>query len=288
MSASVVRVLIVDDDLAIGDRVRSLLAEFDGQFLVDCRGSYDEGLAAVDEGLFDVLLVNPRLGDGDGLDLIRQAFERGLDKPAILFCEGHDQDVDLQAIRAGALGFLDKNRLDGDSLVRAIRYAVETERQRTQRRREALIGALERCVEARPSPVTEEAFRLGTLRQTAPARFFELVRQYDRLLDLALEQRSYKVDHDLAERLRTFADGLGSLGAGPRDVIEIHCSALKEKGQHATPEKVSAYVQEGMVLALEIMGHLAGYYRNLCFGMRGEPAVMSAATLEKAAEGRRA
>jgi hypothetical protein len=66
--------------------------------------------------------------------------------------------------------------------------------------------------------------------------------------------------HDIADRL-------GFLRAGPRDVVDIHITALKEKSSGATPQKNKAYAEEGRIKVLELMGLLVSYYRNRSLGI---------------------
>ena len=80
-------------------------------------------------------------------------------------------------------------------------------------------------------------------------------------MDLALEQRVYKVEHHTSEKLRLIADELGFVRAGPRDVAEIHSRALKQKRSEVSLQKFQAYVEEGRLTVLELMGYLASYYR---------------------------
>jgi hypothetical protein len=47
----------------------------------------------------------------------------------------------------------------------------------------------------------------------------------------------------------------------PRDVVEIHLAAMRARAEEAPPQKTQAYVEEGRVLVLELMGHLANFYR---------------------------
>jgi hypothetical protein len=47
-------------------------------------------------------------------------------------------------------------------------------------------------------------------------------------------------------------------------VIEIHITSLEEKSRLASHKKAMAYADEGRLMALELMGHLAGYYRLQC------------------------
>ncbi|MDY6994286.1 MAG: response regulator, partial [Pseudomonadota bacterium] len=56
------------------------------------------------------------------------------------------------------------------------------------------------------------------------------------------------------------------LKAGPRDIIEIHSTALKIPQTQSTPQKMLAYHQEGQFLILELMGCLVSHYRSYTLG----------------------
>jgi len=81
-------------------------------------------------------------------------------------------------------------------------------------------------------------------------------------MDLALEQQAYKVEHDISGKLRTIAEELGYFKAGPRDVVEIHSSALRKKTSETSHARAQAYAEEGRMMVLQLMGHLASYYRT--------------------------
>lgn len=49
-------------------------------------------------------------------------------------------------------------------------------------------------------------------------------------------------------------------------MVELHSSALKRKTGAASHAKVQAYVEEGRMMVLELMGHLASYYRTYSLG----------------------
>lgn len=51
-----------------------------------------------------------------------------------------------------------------------------------------------------------------------------------------------------------------------RDLIEVHLQAMRDRSQHNTPKKLQAYFEEGRLLLLELMGHLASYYRSMAAG----------------------
>ena len=100
------------------------------------------------------------------------------------------------------------------------------------------------------------------LRESQPRAFEELEGLYGDVIELALEQRQFKVEHNVSDALRSIADDLGFLRAGPRDVVELHSSALKRKIGESNPAKARAYAEEGRFMALELMGYLVSFYRS--------------------------
>ncbi len=124
------------------------------------------------------------------------------------------------------------------------------------------LASLEQLVRAAPSTITAQLYGVGLLRENAPESFRQVVARYGEVLEWALEQRAYRVTHDLTEALRSLAECLGFLGGGPRDVVEVHTAALKDKCRQASAARMEAYVEESRLLVLEFMGHLVAFYRQ--------------------------
>lgn len=102
----------------------------------------------------------------------------------------------------------------------------------------------------------------AALRERDPSAFQACARRYGEMLDEALRRRIYRIDDDeLSRGLRDLAARLGTQGATPRDLIAMHLAMLHERSQGAPVARLQAYLEEGRVMALELMGHLAGYYR---------------------------
>lgn len=115
--------------------------------------------------------------------------------------------------------------------------------------------------------ITSSLFGAQPLSEGAPLVFEEISRHYDKLIEMAMEQRAYKVDYGLSEELRSMAERLGFLKAGPRDVVEIHSKVLQAKSVGANAFKIRAYTEEGRLMIIELMGHLVSYYRNQSLGI---------------------
>lgn len=119
------RILLIDDDEDEYVLVRDMLAEAFGRSPdLDWVSSWDDGLPAIAGDRYDVCLVDYRLGDRDGLDLIRKAVAEGCTAPTILMTGQDDREVDVLATEAGAADYLVKGRISPPLLERAIRYAI--------------------------------------------------------------------------------------------------------------------------------------------------------------------
>ena len=136
------RVLIVDDDEDDFVVAQSLLSQIEGQqFEVEWAATYEDGLEAIGRGQHDVYLLDFHLGARTGLELLREIVSSGHKAPTILLTGQGDHDIDVEAMRAGALDYLVKGRIDSALLERSIRYAVE--RNRVERQLEEAIDDLE-------------------------------------------------------------------------------------------------------------------------------------------------
>jgi signal transduction histidine kinase len=122
------------------------------------------------------------------------------------------------------------------------------------------------------SAITAQLFGATPLHERVPLEHAHIVEGYGGLLEIALQRKAFRVDGDrLAEDLRALAERLGDLGAGPREITDIHARALRQAVRGATAVKTQALLAEGRLLALEMMGNLASYYRRRSRGHVGPP-----------------
>ena len=135
------RVLLIDDDEDDYIVTRDLFSDIEaGKFELEWIAQYDEALEAIKLAEHDVYLIDYRLGQHDGLDLLRDATEAGCTLPIIFLTGQGDRDVDIRAMEAGASDYLSKARVDADLLERSIRYSID--RKRAENERERLIEEL--------------------------------------------------------------------------------------------------------------------------------------------------
>jgi DNA-binding NarL/FixJ family response regulator len=115
----VIRVVLVDDDALVRSGLRMMLAGAEG---IEVVGETDDGrgaLAAVDRHRPDVVLMDIRMPQVDGIAATRLLRSQP-DPPAVLVLTTFDADeLVLRALRAGAAGFLLKDTPPAE-IVRAI------------------------------------------------------------------------------------------------------------------------------------------------------------------------
>jgi PAS domain S-box-containing protein len=123
--AEEIRVLLVDDDPSYHTLTSRMLARADQEFKVDWVGTYSEGLETIARDEHDVYLIDYNLGSSSGLDLMKEALERGITAPVIMMTGHGKHGLDVEALKVGATDYIDKVELRPAALQRSIRYAME-------------------------------------------------------------------------------------------------------------------------------------------------------------------
>lgn len=119
------RILIVDDEAPARLRLRRLLTEYVAGDVVAEAASGREALAAVEREQPDLVLLDIRMPDGDGLS-VAHALRRFDVPPAVVFVTAH-ADRALAALEAGAAAYLVKPVI-GERLAAAIKSAGRVSR----------------------------------------------------------------------------------------------------------------------------------------------------------------
>jgi signal transduction histidine kinase len=123
------KVLLVEDDEDDYTLVNHFLREIKSpKFELTWVKTSDEAVAQMCRNAHDIVLIDYRLGDQSGVQLLAEAKERGMRIPAVLLTGFGNRSVDLRAMAAGAADFLEKSQVTPALLERSIRYTVENAR----------------------------------------------------------------------------------------------------------------------------------------------------------------
>ena len=139
------RILIIDDEKVILESLGMFLTE--KGYEVRCALCMAEGLETIDGFKPDAVILDIRLPDGDGLDLLKKLKSRNDEAAVIMITAFHDMDTTIRAIKLGATEYITKP-IDVDELEKAVLRAMR------------LTGALP---ESRRPPGPAVSYRKGTI-----------------------------------------------------------------------------------------------------------------------------
>jgi diguanylate cyclase (GGDEF)-like protein len=130
------RILLVDDDkdeyfltgALLADRSLHSVGEAQLGYELAWVGSFTEALEAFEQDDFAVYLIDYRLGENNGLELLKELRQRGCQAPIILMTGYGSYQLDVEAMQVGATDYLAKAEVTAALLERTIRYALEQKR----------------------------------------------------------------------------------------------------------------------------------------------------------------
>ncbi|MBI1347820.1 response regulator [bacterium] len=262
-------VLAVDGSDRDVQQIREFLSgNRDANYEVESVSEIGEALRRLGRGGIALVLLNltssfEQRTAIDLLERIHVSSREGL--PVIVLV--NDEQTGMDSLKHGAHDYLIKGGFTRDTLRRAVKYALERyqllrhEAERSARYEHDL-RRLRDMASPGTTPVSAVAFGQGPLSKERPEAFDQLVGQYTRLLEAALEQVAYRIESDLSHELQKLAERLGFLFATPRDVVSIHTEALRRLVSHVLPQRAQVMADEGRLMVLELMGFLASYYRT--------------------------
>ncbi len=126
MSSNQLTILLVEDDPQDAFLLRKNLIGSDaGPIEIVHAARLSEGLARLDEGEFDAIVLDMLLPDSQGLATLVAVHNRAPRTPIVVITGLNDKDLALQAVRQGAQDYLIKGKLSPDLLANSIRYAIE-------------------------------------------------------------------------------------------------------------------------------------------------------------------
>jgi len=273
MADQQVKVLLVDDDEDDAVLIRDWLAEIEtASFEVDWVQTYQAAVEAIESGQHEVYLVDYRLGERTGLEVLQKVMEHEGKAPVIMLTGAGNRRVDEEAMQTGAADYLVKTQLNVDLLERSIRYALKHKQVETalqQARAELELRVQERTTELttandalraeiaerkRAEQKLRDSERLATIGTTAAKIAHEIGNPLNgmattvQILERHLAKQKGPVDdllisavQDLAQeiaRLRSLLRGLRTLARPrpldlqPTDIAAVAAEVLRREAPH--------------------------------------------------------
>ncbi len=124
------KILLVEDNPGDARLVREYLKDA-GVFRADLAHAerLSDARRMLETDRFDVVLLDLSLPDSKGLDTIVGVMEHARGIPIVVLTGLNDEELALRALHEGAQDYLVKGRMDGSSVSRAVRYAIERARR---------------------------------------------------------------------------------------------------------------------------------------------------------------
>lgn len=121
--------LVVDDEKAIRDTLQDILE--DEGFVVTTAANAELASAALKASKFDLILLDIWMPDVDGITLLRQIRQCGIDTPVVMISGHGTVETAVEAIQQGAYDFLEKPLTTAKLLV-TINRALQSGQQQKQ------------------------------------------------------------------------------------------------------------------------------------------------------------
>ena len=121
--------LVIDDDESVGKLIAAIFRE--EQFTVEIAVDGAEGVRLAEAASPDVVLLDVRLPDGNGVDVLERLKARSATLPVVMLTGLHDVKTAVRATHLGAYDYLTKPFAAGD-LVAAVRRAMEAQALRRE------------------------------------------------------------------------------------------------------------------------------------------------------------
>jgi diguanylate cyclase (GGDEF)-like protein len=122
-------VLMIEDNPADSRLVHEMLVESGPcEFILQCADRVGTALAMLHDKIFEVILLDLSLPDGQGLETVKQICSAAPDVPIIVLTGLDDEELALQSIESGAQDYITKGQFTGQAILRAMRYAIQRKR----------------------------------------------------------------------------------------------------------------------------------------------------------------
>lgn len=135
------KILLVEDDDDDALIIKDLVSEGiqNPSPILQHSSSFGEALACLENDTFHLCIYDYRLGEVDGLDLLRITRAKNIQTPIIFLTGQGDQEIAVQAMKAGATDYMAKSNLTRETLANSIRYAIKFNKEQKQRQQAEIL-----------------------------------------------------------------------------------------------------------------------------------------------------
>jgi signal transduction histidine kinase len=129
-----VRVLLVDDDEDDYVIIKKIFQDIpNSPFILSWTASFEEAKKLIDQRAHDIYLIDYRLGEHTGLDVLRFAKPEKRAEPFILLTGAGNQSLEWRSLKLAASDYLVKGSFNANLLSRTLYYALQRKKIEQQR-----------------------------------------------------------------------------------------------------------------------------------------------------------
>jgi diguanylate cyclase (GGDEF)-like protein len=124
-----IELLLIEDnpeDLLLTKRMLEKIRY--ASFHISCADNLSTGIKRAVSGNIDVILLDLNLPDSSGVETFVKLKLKVPEIPIVVLSGFADEEESIKAVREGAQDYLIKGQIDGNLLVRSLRYAIERQR----------------------------------------------------------------------------------------------------------------------------------------------------------------
>lgn len=122
----IINILLIEDNTGDIRIIKELLKEAK-DFIFDLRiaENFSKGLICVKEASFDIILLNLMLLDSSGIETLERMLDEISISPIIVLSGIDNMNLAIKAVKAGAQDYLDKGKIESNSLILSIFHAID-------------------------------------------------------------------------------------------------------------------------------------------------------------------
>lgn len=246
------RVLVVDDETVLTDVISLELRQLD-EYEVTTADSGTEAINVLKQAPIDIMLLDYRLGDITGLQVLQWINEQKMETPVIMMTAAGSDEVAVEAMKLGAYDYVRKERLELEHipillhgvyeryLFRKEKLAREAE-EREQERKKAAIEMFQTTVRTIAHHVNN-ALAVFMLRSSVVERNLKKNFEQEKvepILKLLLDlRRQAETIEAIVKSLVGISDVVYTRYAGDQEIIDIR-SKLEENLEALKKQKIEA------------------------------------------------
>lgn len=124
-----IKILLIEDNPGDARLIQEYLSDLKNiEYSFFGADRLQKGIDILENEFIDVVLLDLKLPDSEGLTGVQQIFEVAPNMPVIVLTGLNDENTAINAVKMGAQDYLVKDKVESEILIRSIKYAIERKR----------------------------------------------------------------------------------------------------------------------------------------------------------------